>query len=495
MWDSWSAKGKTYKGRLDLKTHWLSFKSTPGKALVTAGSFLKEEAASADEFEVVVPPEPVPLLPGEPDKLKTKNDARAWLEHRLVFVANMERYFDTERHTLMGETGVRHLFTGRMPRLGPNNGRLDPMKLLLESPTKPIVDSMGFHPGESATFTYKDFTYANRYRNRLPAPLEPSAVERETIEWLFARIEDEPFRNWLLQLLAHVVQKPAVKIRSAPLIWSRTTGNGKTTLLRKIPSLLVGPEYSVEVSFSLLNSDFNDYLANTWHVNLTEFRAANRNARTAIADKLKPYVAEDVVSMHPKGLPAYTMPNHFFVTATSNAADATPLDTTERRWGIYELPAPQMNAEERERAYTKFLNTERAAAVLRHFFLCLPLTFDPDAEAVYTEDRAAMIEETVPSDVDVMRQAFDERRAPFDRDVVLVSEVQDWLQQKLKFMPSSKTVARNLQAHFGATMRKVNDKGAMYRVWVLRNHKRWESTSPTDIIAQVHGDGIGVDIR
>jgi len=51
IWHEWSAKGtKEYKSEDDLRSHWKSFSSEPGKTVVTGGSILRDCAAMADEF-------------------------------------------------------------------------------------------------------------------------------------------------------------------------------------------------------------------------------------------------------------------------------------------------------------------------------------------------------------------------------------------------------------------------------------------------------------
>jgi len=208
--------------------------------------------------------------------------AFAELEQRLIFVRSVERYFDTKYHKIIGsDNAIEHMFTPMMPRK--KGGRVSPVKVLKESATKQTVDALGFHPGEGGVFKSDGDSFANTYRNRLPKPLEPTAEEIEKITWLFNRIDDPKYRQWLLQFYGHVVQRPGTKIKSAPLIWSETQGNGKTTILKMIPMLLVGSWYSKEVTFGLLNSDFNDYLLNAWHINLTEFRAGTRGEREAIS--------------------------------------------------------------------------------------------------------------------------------------------------------------------------------------------------------------------
>ncbi|MFI4971320.1 MAG: VapE domain-containing protein [Hyphomicrobiales bacterium] len=55
VWDEWSKRGKKYKGVADLRTHWASFTSAPGKRVVTAASLEVEKPAAADEFPVGAP--------------------------------------------------------------------------------------------------------------------------------------------------------------------------------------------------------------------------------------------------------------------------------------------------------------------------------------------------------------------------------------------------------------------------------------------------------
>ena len=335
LWAEWSAKSPKYKGPADLRTHWVSFQTTPGKRVVTTAMLQAESPAAADEFPTIsdeeIAAEAADSTEAKIERQKelTRAEAIAQLEGRMIYVASAECYFDSKRHQLMSsDRGIDHLLTGYMPRT--KAGRMSPSKVLKESRTKRTVDGIGFHPGAGVLFTSAETgdEYVNLYRNRLPEPLEPTAAELERIEWLFDRIDDSTYRTWLKCFFGHVVQKPGVKIKSAPLMWSETQGNGKTTLLRAIPALLVGRGYSREVTSSLLASDFNDYLLNAWHVNLTEFRADSRGERRAISAKLKAWVTDDEIAIHPKGSAAYTMPNCFSLrprvtTTTQRCSTAT----------------------------------------------------------------------------------------------------------------------------------------------------------------------------
>lgn len=501
IWDDWSAKATRpdkqgrplYKGATDLRSHWISFKSAPGKVVATLDN---ELPAEADEFEVIPDITPESKAAEDASEAKARADAKAdrktaiaTLEARLVYVIASERYFDTERHRIIGsDSALEHLFTSSMP-LG-KSGRMNPVKVLKNSRSKRLVEGLGFHPGEGALFTAGDDTFANQYRNRLPKPLAPTKLELEKIEWIFGRIEDEDYRHWIKQLYAHVVQKPGVKIKSAPLIWSDTQRNGKSTIIKTIPALLVGSEYSADVDYPLLTSPHNDYLQGAWHVNLAEFRAGTRGERTMINNKLKNYVADDTVPVHPKGTRGYTMPNHFFVTASSNDEDAASIDNNDERWGVYEFKHPKYTHAERQWIIYEFLLQSRAAAVLRHYFLNYDLTgFHAAGSAPMTESKQEMAAASLPADAELLQVMFEEQAEFFARDVVLTGDVVAHIHRHCIAKPSATRIGRILSKppFFGTPLRfRVGEK--RYRGVVIRNHARWIAATGNEIMDHIGGD-------
>jgi hypothetical protein len=499
VWEGWSAKATRQgpKGCVYVKgatrAHWLSFSSPKGKVLATLNA---ELPAQAEEFELV-PGEVSRVIPPDSASGITRDTAKAgaWthaaqiLEARLVYVRTSERYFDTRYHQLIGsDSAIEHQFTAMLPRV--KGAPLNPVKVLKRSTTKRTVEGLAFHPGEGALFNFDGDTFANSYRNRLPTPVEPTPLELEKIEWFFARIDDEIYRQWLKQYLGHVVQKPGVKIRSAPLIWSETQRSGKSTLLKTIPALIVGREFSKDVDYALLNSDFNDYLQRAWHVNLTEFRAGTRGERTMINNKLKAYIADDTVPLQPKGHTGYTMPNHFFVTATSNEDDAAAIDNNDERWGIHELKAPPFTEEERQWFQFQFMRLPRAAAVLRWYFLHIDLNgFHADGSAPMTEAKQAMVDASITADMELLKWMYEEQAQFFAKDVVVVNEVQAYVHQHSVAKSSLIRIGKVLAKEpFKGKPIRFRVKGKLYRGVVIRNHNKWFTASGEDIISHIQGE-------
>ena len=481
IWDSWSSGGEKYKGPEDLRSHWNSFKSTKGKRVVTVGSLRQGDVAEADDFDIV--PEDVVAEAKEDvrnKKKKSKNDAIDFLVDRLVFVNNSERYFDTKRHRLITtDNTIDHMFRSVMPKK--DGRRINPVNLLKDTDKKRHVDALGFMPGGKTIFEFDGSTYANNWMDDGISDLEPTEEEVELIEWLLERIDDKKYRKYLTQFYGHVVQHPSVKINSAPLIWSAIEGNGKNTLLKNIPECLVGKRYSKDVDKKLLNSDFNDFLAGAHHISFPEFRALARGDRSEIVDRLKPWITDSTVAMNPKGLPSYTMPNYFFITASSNKSDAALINDNDRRWAVHELKAPAMTKEEIDRVHTNFFKTSRAAGVLRHYFRRVDLTgFNPGAKAPRTKDHNEMVKASASSEEQLLKTLWEERTEDFDRDIVITRVVADYVRKNSAYRHiSDNMVARILLgppfngiAHIWRKPGKGTRRGI-----VLFNKDKWKHAS------------------
>jgi len=240
----------------------------------------------------------------------------------------------------------------------------------------------------------------------------------------------------------------------------------------------------------MLNSGFNDYLQGAWHVNLVEFRAGTRGERTMINHKLKAYIADDMVALHPKGSRGYEMPNHFFVTASSNEEDAAAIDNNDKRWGVHEMKAAEYTETERQWIYYRFLLQPRAAAVLRHYFLHVDLKgFSAAGSAPMTEAKREMAAAAMPADEELLQVLFEERSAFFARDVVIIREVTEYTHKHCVARPTAQRIGRILtkSPFFGRPIR-FRVKEELYRAVIVRNHDKWLAASGTTLMEHIGGD-------
>lgn len=490
-----------YQGRAAIKQRYMSFKSTPGKHVASGAALLGELPADASDFEEM-PPEVTDAAPppSEPTGAAAKRKlALEKLIQRFVFVIWEQEYFDADRHTLIGDKAIRHMFTSKMPY---KNSRLvDPVDELMRSRAKDFVEALAFHPGEKSIFVYDRKRYANTYTNRVVVPIEPMKYELTKIDWLFNRIEDVEYRSWMLQFLAHIVQHPGIKIRTAPLIWSLMEGNGKSTIVGRIPQLLVGRDYYSEVSQGELNSDHNDFLIGKWCISLAEFRAGSRGERESINKKVENWIADSVLAVHPKGTKGYSIPNHLVVTASTNKNDAALIGPANRKWAVHHFQqngedVPEMTEAEKTWIFEDFLNTDRAPGVLRHYFLNYPITtFSPHASAPKNAARQAMIESSIPPDLEYLITAFEQLSAPLNREVVITAEVGDDVRRHCRTQTSNDRIGRLLVgAPFNGQVHQWRVGQSRYRGVILRNIGYWRTAPGKVIMAHVGGDDAAVAI-
>ena len=500
LWDDWS-KGATrkrkngmpvYEGRSSLRVHWVSFSSPKGKVVATVDN---ELPADADEFEIITKEAIASSIKAdtEPKAADKRKEALAILNERLVYVLSSERYFDLKYHRIINsDNAIEHMFTALMPRK--KGIRINPIKLLKDNGVR-RVDKLGFHPGRGAIFNSNGYTFANNYINRLPAPLKPTAQEMEKFDWMFARIDDESFRHWLKQFYAHVVQHPGKKIRSVPLLWSEIEGNGKTMLVKKVPALLVGSEYSNDVNAAALNSDFSGHLLNAWHNHLSEFSVGNRAERNAIGGKLKAWVTDDFVQVRAMYSDAYTIPNVFFLTASSNDDAAIAVGAFDRRWGIHRMDSPALNSEETRWIFEGFLNTPRAAGVLRYIFLNYSLDgFDPSGNAPQTSAKLEMAQSSMPRDQELLLTLWEQKEEFFSKDVVLTSEVVSYIHKNAMTKPSATRVGKLLaKAPMNGVSRVFRVGNGTFRAVIMANKARWLGASGKELMDHIRGGDDEID--
>lgn len=427
----------------------------------------------------------------------TMQEAVNWLADEFVMVADQDGVlFSLTNRQPMAHGTIDMLLTRWMPtnKQGkPENATT----ILKQFGTRHSVHSMGFYPGQAMIYAEKGRSYANQY---IPpgAMTQASAAEIALIEdfwqYCFPREEDQAFSKYLLQCYGHLVQRPAVKIASAPLMISKEFGVGKTTIMYEIPRALVGDPSTKIVSNKVLRSGFSDFLSGAHFLHFDEVHINGRWDSDDTANGLKNLVTGTNIEIHPKGLKPYNIPNRVFVTATSNYEDAMMLPANdERRWGVYYLrPMRVWNSEDQRKQYFAVLNTwiqsDRGNAALRWYFSKVDLTgFNPQAAPPITAAKTEMVVKSQMAEVQILAAQRSQGEFPFDREIFTVDQVRDFLHTE-----TGKTIAG--QQLTGMVRRAFPDarivrelsrpgvRGNCIRVWAVERHGHWEAVATADEI-------------
>jgi len=525
VWDNWSRRGEKYKGTSDLMSHWRSFRAAGG---VGVGSLLADRVADLEQFPTeAAPPEPA----GDPAAIAEFAEglgddtpygrAKALLAPRLVYLMGQERFWllpaepritnlDEYLDCAVRAEALDNIFLGHMPEWitntkgGTKKERRRPIDFWrseLATEDKRIVRAPGFHPGEGRVFVDRDGErYLNLYKPYRVDPVRPTVANLEAWERLLARIEDVDFRRWLPQYFAYALRHPGVKITVAPLLCG-APGTGKGTLMSTIPRLLYGVNNTAPMSNEVLNSDFNDLLCNNWFITFDELKTeGGKRDRITLSNKVKEWITEPYITLHPKGLKPYKVPNRLQFTASTNFDDALHIENDDRRWAICEMTGENMSDQEAADLYEGFLKQPDAAGKLRWIFDRVDLTgFSPTGKPPRTKARREMVLASMSGWSARVYEAILAQEPPFNRDIVRGTDVRDMLiGQHAPNVLRMGSVLKTAQIPF----RKVHTAGGDLFIW--RNLTAWSRLPPSAMLSHVETgarppgqweDGIPLAIR
>lgn len=420
------------------------------------------------------------------------NDAVHWLANEFVMIMDQEGlYFSLTERKVMAKMSIDDMLTRFMP-LNSSGIPINATQLMRRYGVVNVVNSQGFWPGQPRIFTENNNSYVNLYTDP-PAMIAPTAQEAAMFadlwDYLFPRDEDKPFGEYLLKFYAHVVQRPAIKITSAPLMISKEFGTGKTTAMYDIPKALVGDANAQMVSNKVLRGSFSDFISGKHFLHFDEVHINGKWDSDDTANSLKNLVTGSSVEIHPKGLKPYNIPNRIFITATSNYEDAMTLPSNdERRWGVYYLnPTRPMTPAQRKAYFVNFhtwLSGPRGPGVLRYIFNTIPLgNWNPKDAPPITSSKLAMVEKSQVSEVQVIVDAFRNQDGPFAKEVFTCEEVGQWLQGEVGRVHPGMNVRSFVRRALPSArvVREIRSGKGKMRIWAHANHEHWENCGADDI--------------
>lgn len=217
----------------------------------------------------------------------------------------------------------------------------------------------------------------------------------------------------LLAWLAHNVQKPGVKIRWAPLI-KGVEGDGKTTIATLLAAVMGMPQVR-NISPRVLGTDFTGWAEGSCVGVLEEVRIVG-HSRHDIMNALKPFITNDAIEVHRKGVDSYEAANVTNYIAFTNFADALPLTDTDRRWWIVFTPWARVEdlaaaigvpRGELPGYFTRLhLAIQDHAPDLRRWLLdlAIPATFRPNGPPPLTDEKLVMADAAASPEEQAVRE-------------------------------------------------------------------------------------------
>lgn len=355
------------------------------------------------------------------DEQAAADEALRLLAKQVVYWSSANRWIERETNTQFSVQAFN-----QAPGLGISiapagaAGLRAASNILLNSSYVQTVSGMTYLPGEPQLVTWELNGIKNIYWNKWSTnPVPQMTVTNKDItiwldhvHYLFSDGED---REYLLDFLAHVLQKRGRKIRWAPVIVGNQ-GIGKDLFLRPIVKGLGGQTNAQTVQPERLNGTFIDF----WEKELLIVEEISRSQKTDVYERLKAIVSgtvSDTVTIERKFQQPYEIPLVVNMLFFTNHSDALSLTVDDRRFFVI-----HSYAEPKDNAYyaklVEFYNNQGWQKVYNWLLKRDIAEFNPDARPRFNDAKRQMIEESAPFYMLWMRDEY----LP-SRSVVLVKDV------------------------------------------------------------------------
>lgn len=334
----------------------------------------------------------------KPVQVQSASNMPAWAKP-WVYVTDNDKFLNLENKEEVSRQGFKSKFNRFMP-MNPFGGRDQADQVALDEWGMATVAHRAYMPAAGAIFRLFDLMWANLYRvesvPEMPVTLTPD--DQRAIDLVMRHFElylpDERERRLFLSWIVHNVKNPGVKVRWSPYLHG-PPGDGKSWFGELLGHLMGGQNIRT-LNGSTLESNFTDWAVG-YAVTIVEEMKQHGHNRHDVMNKIKPFITNTEVEIHPKGRPSYSSPNSTNYLLLSNYLDGAPVDDADRRYMFLTSAFTQEQAKRltEEGYFTQlFQAVQQHAGALRKHFLALPLDpeFSANGRAPFTAAKATVVE-------------------------------------------------------------------------------------------------------
>lgn len=343
-------------------------------------------------------------------EINTK-DTPKWCRN-WVYDSTDDRFYHTEAKyavTVQGFNAIndRHSMT-KKDILEGKPAQSSAANLALNVYKIPTVNGRMYAPGRDSIFIYNEATMVNTYPdNQVPKleairPMDKANIKRikQHIRHL---IEDPKERRMLLDWIAFVVQNPGKRVNYAPLLQG-VQGDGKSFFAFLLAAVMGLPNVRMG-NAHILEGAFTGWAQGQCVMAIEEIRLIGHN-RYDVLNRVKPFITNPVIEIHPKGRDPYNVENTTNYLLFTNYRDAMPLSQNERRFLVIFSrwqSSDQLRAfkDENPDYYVDlYAALDDSAPALRQWLLQHEMdeSFNPKGDAPHTEAFMHMVNAAMPPD-------------------------------------------------------------------------------------------------
>lgn len=360
----------------------------------------------------------------------------------------------------------------------------------------PTVTGRMYSPGRDSIFMYNGVATVNTYSDKMvpdkpknkPSPMDMANIKRvkRHIKHLLA---DETERRMLLDWLAFVVQNPGQRVNYAPLIQG-VQGDGKSFFAFLLATCMGLPNVRMG-NAHILEGAFTGWAQGQCVMAIEEIRLIGHN-RYDVLNRVKPFITNTVVEIHPKGRDPYNVENTTNYLLFTNYRDAMPLSQNERRFLVLfsrwqdsdDLRA--FKAENPDYYVDLYTALDDSGPWLRQWLLqheCSP-DFTPKGDAPITEAFHHMVQSAMPLDVRTIQEIIETGEYPdISYDLLNVTFLQGLEMTMEVDIPKGKNLEKAMEIMGFEPLGRFKIEGRNSRFY-SKNAARFRSSA---------GDGNGID--
>lgn len=407
--------------------------------------------------------------------------ARTW-----CFITDCDGFFDLSTQEKVSERGFNALHQRNMKPFADAFGNVPlASHYALDEWRLPCVAHLIYMPSAGATFEMLGSTWANTYR---PGSVTKATTYAEELSggWLAVETLKAHLRKFLpdcrerrlfTSWLAYNVQLPGVKIRWAPYLHGYE-GDGKSFFVALLAAAM-GARQVRTVSGSTLQSNFTDWAMGYAVVAIEEMKQHGHD-RHEVMNRIKPFITNGQVEIHPKGKASYDAPNTANYLILSNYLDGAPIDESSRRYMFLSSSIRQDEVLELNKAGyfdDLFAILAEHPGAIRSWLLDFKLDdeFDANGHAPVTDIRKTVIELSRTETESVARDAIEFGVEGVCSTAISSAHLTSFLIDKLGDEAEIKTTRTNsLLTRLGfRLLDRRKWRGDMRKIWIKGSDRSW----------------------
>jgi len=396
-----------------------------------------------------------------------------------VYDTSDDRFYDTERKFSATQQGFNAMFDRKaMTKKDLLDGKTNPTStasaLALNVFKIITVNGRRYEPGADKIFHRKDGIFANTYPEHeipeLPDELLPrDKVAIKRVKKHVAHLLEDPVeRRLLVDWLSWVVQNPGQHANWSILLQG-VEGDGKSFFAMLMRSVM-GVSNVQMLNAHILESPFTDWVVGQCITCIEEVRLIKATNKYELLNRIKPFITNDEIEVHPKGKPPYQAKNTTSYLMFSNFRDALPLDDDGRRYCVLFSRWQRKDkldaflAEDPEYYERLYSTVATSAPALRKWLLEWEQldTFKPKGNAPATAAKTYMIRQAQPEFIQNLNDLIDEGEHPLiSNDLIDSSKMIEVMMDHGMDLPGNKAIGAMMSRYHFESMGKIRVKGEL----------------------------------